>query len=799
MKWTYKRAANCFLEADAIGNGHMGGMVYGGIENDRIDLSELTFFSGARTPKKDNKQGADKAFYQMRGQLEKNDFEAAKKTAEKFIGYKNNYGTNLPVGHLEFKLLGIDAKKAIQYKRELDFEKGIASSEFQIESHDKNLTIERQCYISWTKKVLVYHLKSSSPISMQICYYSANNFGCKKYCKTFIRFSEKAYEGMHSDGKSGVHLFGEADIQTDGIYAEKEENCCRVEGATSVTCYVCMETDFNSAKTDSDNTKTDFDNIKTDFDYIGKSNAQSIQDNMNKRLQKIKEMPQESIRQEHIVDIGTLMNRVSLEIEFDEQTKEQMKEQTKEQTKEETKEQTKDQTKEHKIDLLPNMFQFGRYLLLSSSREDSHLPTHLQGIWNDNVACRIGWTCDMHLDINTQMNYWPANITGLPEMTKPLFRWIEEKLIPSGRIAAKMSYGLSGWIGEIVSNAWGYAAPYWASPISPCPTGGVWILSHMWEHEAYWEDAEFLKTHIYPAMYEAAEFFHDYVFETKDGLYSCGPSISPENSFLVDNDIYQISNGCTYEILMIRELFEKLYEIEEKLGEHTKLGFEVYEMADRLLPYTICENKTIAEWNHTYKASDTQHRHTSHLLGLYPFSQITVEKTPELAAAAKETLRQKYNPFENFEDTGWARSMLMLYSARLQEGEEAYLHIESMLHTLLAKNHFIIHPPTRGAASFDNVYELDGNTGLCTCIAEMLLQSHDGVIRLLPALPKAWKSGKVKGLRARGNIEVSIAWENGRLIKGELKGKPGKAYEIEYEHKKIKGILNESGELSFCS
>ncbi len=389
----------------------------------------------------------------------------------------------------------------------------------------------------------------------------------------------------------------------------------------------------------------------------------------------------------------------------------------------------------------------------------------------------------MHLDINTQMNYWPAEVTNLSETGIPLYNWITQDLSPAGEVTARKAYGLDGWVGELVSNAWGYAAPYWASAIAPCPTGGIWILMQLWEHYQYSEDKEFLRNTAFPLIKSAAVFFNQYVFKDKiTGCFTCGPSISPENSFVYKDKKLQISNGCTYEILMIRELFSVYLASCDILKlEENSLAEEISHKLVNLIPYRITAEGTIAEWSHDLREADPQHRHTSHLLGLYPFSQLTPEETPDLCEAAEKTLERKLTPAENWEDTGWARSMLLLYETRLEHGNKAYGHIKNMTDNLLEPNNLVYHPPTRGAYAFDHVYELDGNTGLTTAIAEMLLQSHNGILRLLPALPKNWEEGSVTGLLARGNITVDLYWESGRLRYAKLTSKRDKKIRISYK------------------
>jgi alpha-L-fucosidase 2 len=415
-------------------------------------------------------------------------------------------------------------------------------------------------------------------------------------------------------------------------------------------------------------------------------------------------------------------------------------------------------------DTVERMFQMGRYLLLSASSEKSPSPAHLQGVWNDNVACQIGWTCDMHLDINTQMNYWLSLEGDLFEANEPLFSWIEKVLIPSGRITAKKSYGLDGWSADLVSNIWGFTAPYWHSNISPCPTSGIWLISQYWEYYLHSLDENFLRNRAFPVICEAVKFFAGYVFKEGE-YYSVGPSISPENSFIADDEIHYFSNGSTYEILMVRELFMQYVKACDALNIKDSLYIKANEIIKKLLPYRVIKDGTLAEWSHDYPSADRQHRHTSHLLGLYPYCQITPEKTPELAAASKKAIDTKLEPYENWEDTGWARSLLALYSARLKNAKDVYFHINEMKNMLTSKSLLVMHPPTRGAASFKEVYELDGNTGFSMSVIEALMQSHDDIIQLLPALPENWKSGYIKGIVARGNVKVDITWKDMKLVK----------------------------------
>lgn len=726
MRITDKKPAKRFGEAFPLGNGHLGAMVYGGIYAEQIDLSHNTFFSGERS-ENHNQKGASEAFYRMRGQAEKEYYEEVHQTAEAFIGVRHNYGTNLPVGKL---FLDYDIKEEPgEYERTLDIYAGKVSC---VRSDSHNMT-RQEVFTSNPDRVLVCKIINTHPIGLKVRFEPGNPYGRAEYHSQGVSFFCYAYEKLHCDEEKGVKLAGYVKAVSDGeVCAEKGAFC--IKAATRIELYLTMLTDYQTEAAKS----TEIDLLKSAELHANVCVA--------KGLNKLEE--------EHGTDMLKLWNNVWLELEGNDEVTQK----------------------------LPFLFQYGRYLLYSSSRADSKLPAHLQGIWNDNVACRIGWTCDMHLDINTQMNYWLSETTDLGEANLPLFQWIQKTLANAGAITARESYGLDGWVAEIVSNPWGYTAPYWAIPIAPCPTGGVWILTHMWEHYLYTEDLSFLRDFAFPLITSAVRFFHCYVFEDKQsGMLTSGPSISPENGFLYKERQWWISNGCTYEILMIRELFQIYLEAVRifKISAENQIP-GIQEQLERLLPYRILEDGTLAEWSHNLPGFDKQHRHTSHLLGLYPFAQITPEETPELCKAVERSMDQKLTPLENWEDTGWARTMLMLYEARLYHGEQAYGHIKSMVSKLLEPNQMVYHPPTRGADAFDHVYELDGNTGLTAGIVEMLMQSHKGVIRLLPAIPNTWEKGKVCGLRARGNIEVSIKWENGHLLEASLLSKRDKTIAVSW-------------------
>ncbi len=730
-----KNGAVRWGEAYPVGNGHLGAMIYGNTPVNRIDLSQNTFYSGAK--EENFQESADSAFRKMREEAEHGAYQKVHETAEGFIGKRGNYGTNLPVGSL-YITYGTDTQHVKLKERSLSILEGIAKRSIKIEETDVFIT--ETVFASNPDHVLVIQIAGTDyfTIRFQLELESDGSTSCQcqdSYAK--ILFESHAHELLHCDRKTGVTLNGQCMLLTDGMITVDGQNVC-IEKCQWVYAFANMQTDFVTFM----GWEKRFEQIPLFTQSVENLIETGTKSREVETLKNCCDRYMSDLYERHTQDVRFFMERSTLTI-FD-------------------TDDTED-TDRNIGGAISFLYQYGRYLLLSSSREDSVLPAHLQGIWNDNVACRIGWTCDMHLDINTQMNYWPSEVTNLSETAKPLFYWIEHALWPAGKVTAKKCYGLQGWVAEIVSNAWGYAMPYWASPIAPCPTGGVWILTHMWEHYLYTENNVFLEQQAFPLIESAVLFFKDYVFETGDGI-SCGPSVSPENSFEENGNFYQISNGCTYELTLIRELFHIYLMAAKKLGkEESDMVLEIKDKWKRLLPYRITKEGTIAEYHHDLNIPDRQHRHTSHLLGLFPFSQITPEKTPDLCEAAEKTILQKITPIENWEDTGWASSMLMLYEARLGHGNEAYGHMRRVMEKLLEPNAMVYHPPTRGAGAFDHVYELDGNTGFTTGIAEMLLQSHNEIIRILPALPDAWESGEAKGLRARGNIVVNLQWKNHKL------------------------------------
>lgn len=695
----YSQPAEVWTQALPLGNGHMGVMGYGGICEERFDLSELTFFSGNASSALDSGPHSQEAYPKLREKLLQQQYEETPDLVEQMLGRKGNYGTNLPVGSVFLRLhpSGIQAQ---EYQTVLSFSSAILQTDYRI----GNIQWERTSFLSNADKIFVVRIRSESGGEAKIRLELATSAATFEPCAHGLAFFCSARETVHSDGTTGVNLWGRiAAFPDEGTVSVPDHNNFSVSFHRELLLLVSMETDFALQTPEIAATE-----------QIASAAAKGY----------------ELLLKRHLSEYRALYDKAGLTLDSC----------------------LEDQRR------VEQLFRYGRYLLLSSSRPDSELPCHLQGVWNDSIACSMCWTCDMHLDINTQMNYWPSELLGLSECSTPLFRWICGSLVPSGQITAQNTYGLPGWVAHIFSNAWGYSAPGWGDCWGLHVTGGAWIASHLWEHYAYTLDKNFLRETVLPVYEGLASFFTEYLAEDPETrLLLPGPSISPENYFLMNNRQYAVSMGTTTDVVVIRETLQRYLQTLEILGEQSPLQ-EKCKHCLKLLPgFQVGKRGQLQEWLYDFDELDPHHRHTSHLLAVYPFRQISCNSSEKLKKAVETSIEHRLFPEEQWEDTGWARALMLLYAARLRRSDWCEQHIKYTLREKVGRNLMILHPPTAGAKT--SVYELDGNTGFTAGIAEMLLDSDGENLWVLPSIPPSWQKGSFRGFAARGGISVSCQWQ----------------------------------------
>lgn len=735
MKLHYKQEAVEWVEALPMGNGHIGAMAYGGAQG-KFDLSENTCWSGEEAVSS-LKNEAGKYMEEACSYIMEDNYAMAQECLKKCTGDKNNYGTQVPMGKLFVRVMD-DVQEST---RELNLENGVATDSLYV---NKNV-VKRESFISNPAKVMAVRMVAGEAQLPQLCLWVE---GDSQPCHTVWNYkntltvSGRALENIHSDGLHGVTYTIKVRYLTDGEVSWSRKGLI-IKNATKLVCYLAAVTSM--------------------FQDAMEETCEAI-------LSKAVDRGWMDLYQEHCKEHASYMNRCQLHLP--ENVNSNLPTDVR---KEKYIEDATD------YDLIALFFQYGRYLILNSSRPDSLLPAALQGIWNDNRACRMEWTDDMHLDINTQMNYWPTEVTNLSECNAPLFHWIKEQLYPKGKQVAKELYGSEGFVAHTVSNAYGYAAPAWEVDWGFNVTGGAWIVSHIWEHYRYTQDRDFLALY-YPILRDALQFMISILKEDKKtGELVIVPSYSPENRFMWDGNFYSITKGATLDMLMVRHFCDIILSSAEILGVENSFIKSIPGLQAKLAKFEIGKYGQIREWHEDYEEAIPDHRHTSHLLALYPFHMITPEESPELAHAAKVTLDRRLSG--NAEDivlANWAGALLVLQQATLGNGEEAGKFLKPLMNFLSRKNLMITHEgPTTSLTG--GIYELDGNTGFTTGISQMLLQSTDDMIHVIPAIPAHWETGSYEGMVAFGGHQISVIW-NADLVKVKVLGKQNRDICIRYKN-----------------
>ena len=742
----YAQPAKVWMESLPIGNGRLGAMTYGGIEEEKLALNESTMWSGQYNENQNKPFGREKMNQLRKLFFEGKLSEGNRIAGDNLHGNQTSFGTHLPIGDLKMQFIYPEGK-VTDYRRSLSLDEAVSSVSF----NSGGVNYKREYFATNPDNVLVLRLTADKQKSITM------NMGLDlmRQADLSVENNQLVFTGkvdfpLHGPG--GVCFEGRIAVLADNGEVKMEQSGVSIKEADAVTLIVDVRTDYKSP---------DYKTLCADG--VEKAAAKSY----------------DELKQAHIKDYNTLYNRVS--IHFGQDANRAMP----------TDVRWK-QVKEGKTDtgLDALFFQYGRYLTIASSRENSPLPIALQGFFNDNKACNMGWTNDYHLDINTEQNYWAANVCNLAECNSPLFNYIKD-LAHHGAKTDEVVYGCKGWTAHTTANVWGYTPASSTIIWGLFPMAGSWIASHLWTQYEFTQDKQYLAETAYPLLKGNAQFILDFLAkDPKSGYLMTGPSISPENWFRTaggEEMVASMMPACDRELAY--EILSNCVRASEILDTDREFADSLRTAIAQLPPIQLRANGAIREWFEDFEEAHPNHRHTSHLLALYPFSQITLEKTPELAEAARKTIENRLSA-ENWEDTEWSRANMICMYARLKDAQEAYKSVQLLQGKLSRENLMTVSPGGIAGAEGD-IYSFDGNPAGTAGMAEMLIQNHEGYVEFLPCLPVEWKDGSFKGLCLKGGAEATAEWTNAVINKASLKATADQVLKVKIpQGKKYRVLLN---------